>query len=211
MKPLNKQNLRVFILMLETLLLFVASILGNKISELLQIPDASLLIATTVVLLAIIFVLIYFRESGANVGNSFRWRFRLTQKKVGNFIFWLWYSSCVLFLAPGAVTFTNHMDESWTAWLLNVAVIGILLSAPIDLRATVEHGYRRWPVAIYVLLADLYSGIGFVLWVSPTLIESNLLLFTVIWSALVTVMQFTVLTHLMETSFIPWIKTLPEK
>jgi hypothetical protein len=211
MKPLNKQNLRVFILMLETLLLFVASILGNKISELLQIPDASLLIATTVVLLAIVFVLIYFREGGANVGHSFRWRFRLTQKKVGNFIFWLWYSSCVLFLAPGAVTFTNHMDESWTAWLLNVAVIGILLSAPIDLRATVEHGYRRWPVAIYVLLAALYSVIGFVLWVSPTLIESNLLLFTVIWSALVTVIQFTVLTHLMETSFIPWIKTLPEK
>ena len=197
--------------MLETLLLFVASILGNKISELLQITDASLLIAITVALLVTIFALIHLRESGANVGDSFRWRLRLTQKKVGNFIFWLWYSSCVLALAPGAVTFTNHMDKSWTAWLLNVAVIGILLSAPINLRATVEHGYRKWPVIAYVLLAAFYSGIGLVLRVSPTLIGSNLFLFTIIWSALVTVMQFTVLTHLMETSFIPWIKTLPEK
>ncbi len=197
--------------MLETLLLFVASILGNKISELLQIPDATLLIVITVVLLTVILGLTYFRESRATVSESFRWKFRLTQKSVSNFIFWSWYGSCALFLAFGVVAFTDYMDKSWTAWLLNIAVIAIVFTAPIDLRSTVERGYRRWPVVAFTLLATLYGCIGFVLKAVPPLIEQNLMLFIVMWSVIVTGLKFTVLVHLMETSFIPWMKTLPEK
>jgi hypothetical protein len=103
------------------------------------------------------------------------------------------------------------MDKSWTALLLNISVIAIVFTAPLDLKSTVERGYRRWPVAAFTLLSALYGCIGFILKAIPTLIDQNLILFIVIWSVLVTGLKFTVLTHLMEVSFIPWMKTLPEK
>ncbi len=210
---MNTKTLLTIISVTEILLLVVVDILGNKLAELIHL-DPIVILGITLVLVAI---LVWITFSKFRVADSKTFtislpkpKIRLTQQGMKKFLWWLTYGPFALMLSGGAFYLSKELDENWPALLPSIAVSATLLAFPTFREQAVEQGHKILPLLIAWILSVIYGMVGFLLLLTPELLETHLLVFIMVSATTMTGLKYAYIFHLIEIVFEPWFKKLPE-
>jgi hypothetical protein len=214
MKSQNSRNL-LYIAVFQ-ILVTVLGILGNKIAELIRIPIIWLLIATLVVLVAVI-ALDFYREyrNELKIGNVESMHPSLTKTKVRLGIAILQYYPLAIALSCGAIFLAYKLETRVTGlpwWIIVVPIITAILFFPRYVAQENIIGHKLKYMRFAVILALLYGGFGMSSMLVPTILSSQVALFIyAIFGNIVNVsLNMAFILYFSEMVFAPWYKRLPE-
>jgi len=207
------KNLLQIISLLELLLIITLGVLSNKISEILQVNQTFLWVATLLVVTALVVITLYKnRPTESNSSNFFKAKLNLqvTKKTVGNALIGFIYYPSALMLSTGAFAYSRAIDKDWLGVLSGSAVSGTLLFALVILSHIKKEKQSILPFTIGFLLSSVYASIGVYIDIFPEFFVSNIFLLAMISAVTFVGLKYVYLYYTLFTWFEKWYKGLPD-
>lgn len=210
---MKTRTLLALISVTEILFLVAIDVLGNRLAELVNLSPVAVLGLTLGLVTILAWITFYkFRIADTEtITISFpKPRIRLTQHGVKTFMFWLAYGPFAFLFSGGAFHLAKELESGWTALLPGIAVSGTLFAYPLFHDLAVQQNHKVLPVFIAWVLSVIYGGAGFLVLLSPNLLETHLLVLIWITAITMTGLKYAYIFDLLDTVFSPWYRKLPE-
>jgi hypothetical protein len=90
-------------------------------------------------------------------------------------------------------------------------MIIVLWLGPTESRRIAQKGQPHLPITICWIASLVAGGIGNYLLYFPELLSQHRLPIIIAWSSLFTTIHIGLIFHVMDTSFLPWVRSLPKE